>query len=316
MPHLRHHDFDYVLILSGDQLYQMDFEKMAKHHINTNADITIATLPVNANDATGFGILKQDESHMISDFIEKPPLEELKNWSSPVSDYHQNKGEHYLASMGIYIFSRGTLNQLFEHNPKAVDFGKEIIPSAIKSKYKVSSYNHKGYWTDIGNIKSFYEANLALTDSIPAFNLFDEQKQIYTRPRMLGPSKISGTTLNRVLLAGGGMIHAELIEHSVIGVRSRIGFETIIRDSIIFGNDYFQRLEEIIIKDNEIPMGIGNNCIVENAIIEKDCRIGDRVSIRGGNGLENIETETYCIVDGIVVLKKGAIIESETKIGV
>ncbi len=316
LPHTKHQDYDYILILSGDQLYQMNFETMAKKHIELQADITIATLPVNAQDATGFGILKMDEQGMITDFVEKPSSQMLQNWKSPVAEHHRSKGEDYLASMGIYIFNRATLHQLFEQNPKSVDFGKEIIPTAIRSQYRVASYHHQGYWTDIGNIRSFYEANLALTDSIPAFNLFDEHKQVYTRPRMLGPSKISGTTLNQVLIADAAMVHAKHIERSVIGLRSRIGFDTVIRNSIIFGNDYFQQLEEIILKDHELPMGIGDHCIIENAIIEKDCRIGDRVMIRGGDQLQNIEMDDYCVVDGIIVLKKGVTIASGTKIGI
>ena len=315
LPHTRHHDFDYLLILSGDQLYQMDFEKMARSHINAGADITIATIPVHKKDATGFGILKLNTSGIISDFIEKPKPEVLHKWTSPVSDNHLQKGKKYLASMGIYIFNRSVIQRLFKENPNATDFGKEIIPTAIQSNYKVAGYPYHGYWTDIGNIKSFYKANLALTDAIPAFNLFDEHNQIYTRPRMLGPAKISKTSLHQALIAGGAIVHAHKIERSIIGLRSRIGFDTIIRHAIIFGNDYYQRLEKIILTDDEIPMGIGDHCHIEQAIIEKDCRIGHHVRICGGPGLENTETDTYCIVDGIIVLKKGAVIKNGTQIG-
>lgn len=316
MPHLKNHDFDYVLILSGDQLYQMNFEEMVNDHIRNQAQITIATIPVNAEDATGFGIMKVEPDHQIKTFVEKPGIDELEPWKSDTAHRNQENGKHYLASMGIYIFNRNILSKLFDELPEATDFGKEIIPTAINTDFKVCSYAYQGYWTDIGTIKSFFEANIALTANIPSFNLFDDGNQIYTRARMLAPAKILGARLNHALVAESSMIHAELCEYCIIGLRSRIGYNTIIRRAIIFGNDYFQRLEEIVHNTDEIPMGIGNNCLIEQAIIEKDCRIGDNVIIRGDDSLEDVQAETHCIVDGIIVLKKGAIIPSGTIIGI
>lgn len=189
MHHLVNHDYDYVLILSGDQLYQMDFEEMVMAHIEKNAELSIATIPVVARDATGFGIMKVDDTSRITSFVEKPNAEDLPEWVSPMSESNQKAGKNYLASMGIYIFNRPTIEELFEQNPAADDFGKEIIPIAISEGRKVVSYQYEGYWTDIGNIRSFFEANLELTDDVPKFNLFDNARMIYTRARMLPPSK-------------------------------------------------------------------------------------------------------------------------------
>jgi glucose-1-phosphate adenylyltransferase len=315
MHHLAGHDYDYVLILSGDQLYQMDFKEMAEFHISQDADLTIATIPVNAADATDFGIMKTDNANYISSFIEKPAANLLPDWTSPVSSSLKEKGKEYLASMGIYIFRRDALMRLFAENPDATDFGKAIIPAAINSGAKVASFQFDGYWTDIGSIPSFYEANLELCDDIPQFNLFDNHKRVFTRARILAPSKFLNTRMNKSIVADGCIIEARSIDYSVIGVRARIGKETDVKNSIIMGNDFYQTLEEIVENKNEIPMGIGNGCMIDRAIIDKDCRIGDNVSIIGDKSLEDIETDQYCIVEGIVVVKKKAVIPSGTKIG-
>ncbi|MBI5914243.1 MAG: glucose-1-phosphate adenylyltransferase [Bacteroidetes bacterium] len=315
MRHLINQDYDYILVLSGDQLYQMDFEKMAREHVDMEADLTIATIPVVAKEATSFGIMKVNEKGTINAFVEKPSDDELPQWSSEVSEANKHSGKVYLASMGIYIFSKHALKKLFKSHPEAVDFGKEIIPAAISEDYKVASYEYNGYWTDIGNIPSFFEANIALADDIPEFNLHDNKRMIYTRARMLPPSKFFGTVFRHVLVAEGCIVHAERIERSVIGIRSRIGPYSVISHCIIMGNDYFQRLEELIERD-EIPMGIGEHCIIEYTIIDKNVRIGDNVIIRGNPGkLADQETDTYVIVDGIVVLKKDAVIPSGSHIG-
>lgn len=314
MHHLHNHEHDYILILSGDQLYQMDFEEMAKYHQFSEADITLATIPVDAKEATGFGIMKVNKGGYIETFVEKPSLDELGDWKSEVSDENKAQGKDYLASMGIYIFSKAAINKLFNDYPDATDFGKQIIPEAINSGYKVASYQYDGYWTDIGSIPSFFEANLALTDNLPEFNFFDNENVVYTRPRLLGPSKVFGTRFSRSVVAEGSIIHAESIEKCIIGIRSRVGNETTIRHSIVMGNDYFESIEKIV-KAEEIPLGIGANCEIENAIIDKNCRIGNNVTIKGGDELEDAETDEYCIKEGIIVLKKGATIPHDTKIG-
>src|SRR5690606_26291742 len=207
-------------ILSGDQLYQMDFQELIDNHIKSQAEITLATIPVNAKDATSFGILKSNDEGLITSFIEKPSPDRLPGWESEVSEEMKTAGREYLASMGIYVFTKESMNRLLTEN-EGMDFGKELIPDAI-GNYKMLSYQYDGYWTDIGNIDSFFEANIGLTDDIPLFNLFDKNT-IFTRARMLPPSKISGTTLDKVLVADGCIIAADRIERSVIGVRSRVG---------------------------------------------------------------------------------------------
>lgn len=306
MHHFLRHDFDYALILSGDQLYQMDYNLMVEKHVENDAKISIATIPVNAKDATSFGILKADEKNEVTSFIEKPDASLLPEWTSEVSGEMKNEDRHYLASMGIYIFNRDLLVELMKDS-STNDFGKEIIPQAI-GKHKISSYQFEGYWTDIGNIDSFFEANLGLTDEIPHFDLYDRDKRIYTRARMLPTSKVSGTTLNKAVIAEGCLIHAATIERSVIGVRSRIGAESTVINTYMMGNDYYETLDEINRNKIQIVMGIGERCFIKNAIIDKNCRIGDDVRINGGTHLKDCETDTYVVRDGIVVIKKGAVI--------
>jgi glucose-1-phosphate adenylyltransferase len=304
MHHFMRHEFEYALILSGDQLYQMDYNLMLEQHVASGAKISIATIPVNAKEATSFGILKSDDKNEVTSFIEKPDASLLPEWTSEVSDDMKSKGRNYLASMGIYIFNRDLLIDLMK-NPDTNDFGKEIIPQSI-GKHKVLSYQYEGYWTDIGNIDSFFEANLGLTDEIPQFDLYDRNNRIYTRARMLPTSKISGTTLNRSVIGEGCIIHAAKIERSVIGIRSRIGADSTVINTYMMGNDTYETLQEI--NQNKISnvMGIGERCFIKNAIIDKNCRIGDDVRINGGHHLKDTETDTYCIREGIVVIKKGA----------
>jgi glucose-1-phosphate adenylyltransferase len=311
MHHFLANDFEYALILSGDQLYNMDFKDMIEKHKKSGAKISIATYPVNAKDATSFGLLKTDSENTITSFIEKPASELLPDWTSDVSDEMKSVGRNYLASMGIYIFNRDLLVELMA-NPDTIDFGKEIIPQAI-GEHKTMSYPYEGYWTDIGNIDSFFEANLGLTDDLPKFNLYDENR-VYTRARILPTSKFTNTILNKTVIADGCIINAEKIERSVIGIRSRIGKETIVTKTYMMGNDKYESLEEIKNKKIEIQLGIGDRCFINNCIIDKNCRIGDDSRINGGLHLKDIETDTYLVKDGIVVIKKGAVIPKGTVI--
>jgi glucose-1-phosphate adenylyltransferase len=309
MTHFMNHNFDYALILSGDQLYQMDFNKMIKAHHESGASITIATLPVTAKEAPEFGILKTDDDSYITSFIEKPNVSLLPEWTSEVSEESKAEGKHYLASMGIYIFNKKLLAELMS-NTTTKDFGKEIIPQAIGNQ-KILSYQYEGYWTDIGNIDSFFEANLGLTDDIPKFNLFDNSSKIYTRARVLPPSKITGvTSIDKSVVAEGCIINGASIQHSVIGIRSRIGFGTKISNSYLMGNDYYQNLEEIRLNAEQhiINIGIGAHCVFNNTIVDKNCRIGNHVTLNGGKHLEDQNTNLYTIKEGIIVIKKGAIL--------
>ena len=308
MPHFLNHDFDYAMILSGDQLYQMDLNEMIEEHIKNEADISIATLPVNAKDAPEFGILKTNSDNFIEAFIEKPAKELLPDWESDVSDQMKSEGKHYLASMGIYIFNRKFLLDVMEET-STQDFGKEIIPQAVGNK-KIFSFQYEGYWTDIGNIESFFEANIGLTDDVPKFNLFDDDNKIYTRPRLLPPTKFKKTNIDKSLVSDGCILNAKEIIRSVIGNRSRIGDDTVIQNTYVMGNDFFQNIDEMNedLKNNKQLVGIGERCFINNAIVDKNCRIGNDVYINGGKHLENASTELYSIKEGIVVIKKGAII--------
>lgn len=309
LRHIEPFESDYILILSGDQLYQMDFAEMLDNHKKLEADISVATIPVVEKEAPEFGILKSGDG-LIKSFIEKPKKELLSDWESDTGDDMKKQGRNYLASMGIYIFNTKLLYELLrnEYN-EATDFGKEIIPNSIE-KYKVASYQYDGYWTDIGNIYSFFEANLDLTKDIPLFNLFDNDRNIYTRPRMLPPAKISGTTLEKALIAEGSIIHASRLENSVIGIRSRIGNGSTVVSTYMMGSDYYETLNDIVdVSSHGLPLlGVGDRCYIKNAILDKNVRIGNDVRINGGTHLENVDHALYAVKDGIVVVKKGAII--------
>lgn len=308
MPHFLNHEFDYALILSGDQLYQMDFNDMIEAHIKNEADISIATLPVNSKDAPEFGILKTNSDSCIESFIEKPAKELLHDWESDVSDQMKSEGKHYLASMGIYLFNKELLIDIMS-NKDTKDFGKEIIPQAV-GKNKILSYQYEGYWTDIGNIDSFFEANIGLTADLPHFNLFDNENKIFTRPRLLPPSKYHRTTVTSSLISEGCIINAKEIISSVIGIRARIGTDSVIENCYVMGNDFYQNIDDMR-KDskNGIELvGIGERCFIKNALVDKNCRIGNDVYIHGGKHLQDFSNELYAIKDGIVVIKKGAII--------
>jgi glucose-1-phosphate adenylyltransferase len=316
LRHIAPFDSEYILILSGDQLYQIDFQEMLFNHKEKGADITIATIPVTEKEASEFGILKTEEG-MITAFTEKPKSG-LEDWVSETGDEMRAKGKVYLASMGIYIFNRHLLFDLLQNeNKDAADFGKEIIPQSI-NKYKVASYQYEGYWEDIGNIPAFFHANIGLTKDIPEFNLFDNNKTIYTRARMLPPAKVSGTRLDHSIIADGCIINAAHIENSVIGIRSRIGNESSLTDVYIMGSDYYETLEDIALDlQHGIPqLGVGSRCQIQNAIIDKNCRIGDDVRIIGGSHIEDGDSPLYTVKDGIVVLKKGAVLPNGYTIGV
>jgi len=310
MKHIYTFEGEYVLILSGDQLYQMDFEKMVTAHADSGDEITLSTIPVGQKEASDVGILKANEDNFITSFIEKPKQELLGDWASDTGEKMKAEGRNYLASMGIYIFNRQLLDDLLMKTyPDDKDFGKDIIPKSIQ-KCKVFSYQYEGYWEDIGQIASFFEANLALTDELPPFNLFDNRNIIYSRARMLPPAKISGTNISKAILADGSIIQCESIEHAVVGIRARIGTGTIIKSTYIMGNDYFETLDQIHddMDHGVPPVGIGERCYIEKAIVDKNCRIGNDVTIKGGTGMADTEHELYTIKDDIVVIKKNAII--------
>ena len=311
MKHLDKYDYDYILILSGDQLYQMDFREMIDFHCKNDGDITIATIPVNAHDATGFGILKSDDEGNITSFIEKPSADLLGDWKSEVSEKSRNEGKEFLASMGIYVFSKNVLKKMFAEDP-GDDFGGELIPNGI-GKYKTLSFQYDGYWTDIGTIQSFFDANLDLTRDFPKFNLFTKAP-VYTRARMLPPSKILGLYVSKAIFGDGCIVMADKIENSIVGNRSRVDRGSTIINSYMMGADYYQDTNEIIENDKEGKpnLGVGKYCYIEKAILDKNCRIGDNVRIIGGKHIPDGDFETHSIKDGIVVVKKNAVITPGT----
>lgn len=313
MKHLNKYDYDYILILSGDQLYQMDFREMIDFHLKNEGDITIATIPVNAKDAPGFGILKSDDDGNITSFIEKPDSELLPDWKSEVSEKSRNEGKEYLASMGIYVFSKNALKKMFAEDA-GDDFGGELIPNGI-GQYKTLSFQFDGYWTDIGTIESFFEANMDLTRELPQFNLFSANP-VYTRARMLPPSKINGSFVSKAIFADGCIILADKIENSLIGNRSRIQQGSSVKNCYMMGADYYESEEtKKQNRENHIPnMGIGEYTHIERAIIDKNCHIGNHVKIIGGKHLPDGDFENHSVKDGIVVIKKGAIIHDGTQI--
>lgn len=310
LKHFSPFEFDYVLILSGDQLYQMDFNEMIENHIAKNAEISVATIPVTAKDASSFGIMKSDEHSNITSFIEKPKTG-IEDWASQVSDEMKVQNRLYQASMGIYVFNRSTIYDVLNLDDHT-DFGKEIIPKAITER-TVISYQYDGYWTDIGTIPSFFEANIALTDDIPEFNLFDT-KSIYSRARMLPPSKILNTQLSKCFIADGCIIEATRIDKAVVGIRARIGLGSVIEGAYIMGADYYQTLEQMEeAKRTHAPIiGIGERCFIKNAILDKNCSIGNDVRIVGNESMEDGDYNTYTVRDGIVVIKKSASIPDGT----
>ncbi|MCJ7695063.1 MAG: sugar phosphate nucleotidyltransferase, partial [Anaerolineaceae bacterium] len=296
----------YVLILAGDHLYNMDYSKMAEFHWKTNADITVAVQPVPKSEASRFGILKRDSDFRIIDFSEKPKEEQVL--ASMVS--RDDKEKPYLGSMGIYLFNLKTLVDVLSLDNKAHDlddFGGDIIPYAIKNNASVYGYDFNGYWRDIGTIRSFYETNLALAEADPPFNLYDQQFKIFTHPRFLPGSRLNDCRIKNVLIAEGCCIEQADIEHSVIGVRSQIGSGTRIKDTVMIGADYYN-------PRGDNPIGIGKNCDIEGAIIDKNVCLGDNVIIKPFPPDFETDHYLYNVREGVVVIPKNKVIPSGTVI--
>ena len=296
---------EYVLILAGDHLYRMDYREMTEFHWEKNADITVAVQPVARGEVSRFGILKVESDGRISSFVEKPKDPEVqKKFISRVHDEERP----FLGSMGIYVFKTSVLIDLLTNFPDHDDFGGDIIPQAIKS-LKVFGYDFDGYWEDIGTIRSFYETNLKLTSQNPPFNFYDPKAPIYTHARFLPGSIVEDSNLQDVLLAEGCRIRKAEITHSVVGVRAQIAEGTVVKDSILMGADYYTPK-----RHPEVPIGIGRNCHIESAIIDKNAQIGDDVIIKPFPADKDIDHELYYVRDGIVVIAKDTVIPSGTRI--
>ena len=295
----------YVLILAGDHLYRMDYSAMAEYHWEKDADITVAVQPVAKSEASRLGILKREWNGQISAFVEKPK-------DPAIQDRFVSRDDHdrpLLGSMGIYMFKTKVLTDLLTYHLRHDDFGGEIIPEAINS-HEVHGFDFDGYWEDIGTIRSFYETNLKLTSANPPFNFYDPHAPIYTHARYLPGSTVEDSELKEVLIAEGCRVRKAEVTHSIVGIRSQIGEGTVIRDSILMGADYYQ-VEK---PRGNLPIGIGKNCHIESAILDKNVRIGDNVVIKPFPQDKDIDSDLYFVRDGIVVIAKDTEIPSGTRI--
>ncbi|HEV8131938.1 MAG TPA: glucose-1-phosphate adenylyltransferase [Acidobacteriota bacterium] len=313
LKHIMSQDPQHILVLSGDQLYQMDYRVMHAHHLVSGADITVAALPIPPSRASAFGVLKVNETGRILGFREKPRGKaEIGKMSSPGSFMRHfgisGRDKEVLASMGIYLFNPSVLRDLLR-DEKMVDFGRDIIPSAIK-RLKVFAYPFDDYWEDIGTIKAFFQANLDLAGSHPRFNLFDRQVPIFTLPRFLPASRVENCRISNSIISEGCIISGTSIDESVVGIRSVIGDGTVLSRTLLMGADYYERPR----RRHNIRIGIGAECSIHNAIIDKNARLGDRVTIRDHSRSKDFDGQNYYIRDGIVVIPKDTVIPAGTKI--
>ncbi len=316
--HFLNHDFEYLLILSGDQLYRMDFREIIDQHAESGADITIATIPVSRRDSQSFGIMQINEERRITRFVEKPKDTAVQDSLKLPPEWFSKLGiedgrELFLASMGIYVFTRQIVQKLLDNS--LTDFGKHIIPSAIET-HRVFSYVFQGYWEDIGTIRSFFDANLDVTSDLPRFNFFDMGAPIFTRPRFLPGSKINGAQIDHAVISDGCILNHAMIKHSIVGIRSRVGAGSELNRVILLGCDYYESGESI--QSNEKAgrprVGVGTNCKIENAIIDKNARIGNNVTISPTGKPENADHPLYFIRDGVVIIPKNGIVPHGTVI--
>ena len=310
LRHLETHRWKEALILSGDQLYQMDYRKLMESHRRQVADVTVAVTPVTADQAHAFGILKVNKQGRIVHFDEKPPRERLDGLVSEVPGL----GQTFLASMGIYMFGRDLLVRTVS-DPKLVDFGRHIIPKLVP-EVRVHAYVYRGYWEDVGTIRSYYEANLALCQPVPPFDFYDTSRPVFSNPRFLPATKIEGCTIENALVTEGSIIVQSDIRHALIGIRARIGRGVRVQDSLILGADYYETSEEVqrAAGEGRPPIGIGDETVVQRAIIDKNARIGRGVRIANEAGVQEKDGPGYFIRDGLVIVPKSAAIPDGTEI--
>ena len=321
LPHLRDWRVDTLLILSGDHLYRMDYRKFLDRHFDTGADLTVSVNPCRENEAEEFGLLKTDKSGAIVEFKEKPKGDSLDAMRVDTSAFGLNETEAanrpFLASMGIYVFNYNRLVDLLKTDDSWVDFGREIIPAAIK-KYNVQAHLFKDYWEDIGTIRAFYEANLDLAAPLPKFNFFDTTAPIYTRSRYLPPSKLHNCDIDNSMVSEGCILNGVKIRNSIIGLRSRIDGGVDIEASIIMGSDFFESIEEINgnLANKKPHIGIGENTVIRKAIVDKNVRIGKNVKILNQDNIENYDApdRSFYVREGIVIVPKNAVIADDTEI--
>jgi len=306
-----------VLILSGDHLYRMDYQKFIDFHLKKKADISISVCPIRSKQVAEFGIMKVNKSSRITSFMEKPKEQDQQDRMRIPEEVFQlfridAAGRTHLASMGVYLFNWEVLKELLE-NTDFEDFGREVIPFSIEKK-KVYGYIFDGYWEDIGTIQSFFQAHLDLTQPLPKFNFYDEEKPIFSRARFLPGSKILSSEVTHSILCEGSIINRSRIDHSIIGIRSRIGENCHLGRSVMMGADFFESKEQ---KEKNLELGIpnigiGDRCEIRNAIIDKNARIGEEAKLVNARGVSEETTEDYVIREGIIVIPKNAIIPKGT----
>ncbi len=307
-PHLKAQQMDNILILAGDHLYQMDYSDFIGFHREWDADVTISVKPVTREEASGVGILKLDAEYNIVDFFEKPSDQQLDNLKSDTGD----PGKPFMASMGIYLFKKGVLVRLLA-GVSGDDFGRHIIPYAIRN-LRVKGFVFNGYWEDIGTIKAFFHANLALTDPVPEFDLYKPDKPIFTRARFLPASKMHECCIKHSIICEGCIIEQSEIQRSIVGIRSKIDPGVKLTNTIMMGADMYQSWEEMC-QDQAAGapmMGIGSNTVVENAIIDKNARIGSNVKLVNEKNISEGVFDNFEVHDGIIVINKNAIVKSGT----
>ena len=319
LQHLLSHDFDHVLILSGDQLYRMDFRLLIEQHVDTDADLTVATLAIGREAAPALGIMQLGDGNRVARFVEKPQdpqlLDSLCLEAAAAAALGLATGgrERFLASMGIYVFRRQVLLELLDNT--LTDFGKHIIPGAIDS-HRVHAFVFDGYWEDIGTIRSFFEANLDATRELPQFDFFNMAAPIFTHPRFLPASKINGAQIDHAVISDGCIINPSRISHSLIGIRSIVGAGSTLHRVVSFGGDYYE--SDASIREAAARgwprIGIGEHTHISNAIIDKNARIGSHVVISPQGKPENFDHDLYCIRDGIVVIPKNGVIPDGTRL--
>lgn len=318
LTHFLNHDFDYLLILSGDQLYRMDFRNIIAQHAETGADVTVATIPVLRKETPAFGLMRINEDRCITHFVEKPKDPKVQDEFRLHKDWYPKLGiqddrELFLASMGIYVFNRDILRSILDNT--MADFGKHIIPGVIET-HRVYSYVFQGYWEDVGTIRAFFDANLEVVSELPRFNFFDMRSPIFTRPRFLPGSKINGAEINHAVVSDGCIINHAKITNTIVGIRSIVGAGTELNRAILLGSDYYESLNSIEAaeKAGRPRMGIGMNCRIENAIVDKNARIGNNVVITPAGKPETSDHPLYYIRDGIVIIPKNGIVPHGTVI--
>jgi len=312
--HFMRYDADYYLVLAGDHLYRMDYSELVDAHVDRRADITIAAQPVSATDATGMGIFRFDRSGQIVAFEEKPNAERLGEIGQSVPA-HSTFGGHsqekpFVASMGVYVFSRDVLNDLLQRST-ATDFGREIIPSAL-ADYRVTAYLHRGYWVDVGTVSSFYESNIMLTEAAAPFRFYDPRRPIYTHPRFLPGARFGDCSVRDSIVAEGCMMDHAKVERSIVGIRTNVQRGAVITRSVLLGADYYEADDDAPARMNAPRLGIGRDVVLDRVIVDKNARIGDGARLLNQSGLDHADGDGYAIRQGIIIVHKDGVIAPGT----